>query len=179
MKKLIVLFLSGLMVVEVAFATALPMPPNATYEIGFSPKRGAQEIVISGISNAQSQVLVAAYSFSSKPIAIALLDAQKRGVKVFVVADTEQNNNSYTAVRFLANQGVPVRLNENYPSMHNKYMVIDGRSVQLGSFNYSAVAHNKNAENALLLHGVPDLAKQYAADWQLLWDGGIPVEKRY
>lgn len=179
MKRLIASLLMGLMVAGAAKAAPATMPPDATFEVGFSPNRGALALVLSEINAAKRQVLVAAYTFSSKPVSAALLDAQKRGVKVFVVADTLQNSKSYTAVKFLANHDLPVRMNGNYAAMHSKYMVIDGQTVQLGSFNYSAAANDKNAENALILRGVPALAQQYAADWQRLWDGGTPVEKSY
>lgn len=59
-------------------------------EVGFSPAHGGQSalnVVLDGITNAQSEILVAAYSFTSKPIAAALVDAQERGVTVRVVAD--------------------------------------------------------------------------------------------
>lgn len=63
-----------------------------------------------------------------------------------------------------------MRTNGRYAIMHNKFMVIDERHVQTGSFNYSAAAVNKNAENVLVLLNVPQLAAQYQHQWQLLWD---------
>jgi len=123
--------------------------------------------------------LVAAYSFTSKPISEALLDAHRRGIKVSVVADQKDNKKKYSAVTFLANQDVPVRLNGNYAIHHHKFMIIDGRNVETGSFNYSAAAFEKNAENVLVLRGVPDLAKAYSQEWQRLWDEATPLPKAY
>ena len=150
-----------------------------SYELGFSPKGEALQIIIGGISGAKESVLVAAYSFTSRPVSEALLEAHKRGVKVAVVADQKGNSSQYTAVNFLANHGIPVRLNSNYAIMHHKFMVIDGQSVQLGSFNYSAAAVDKNAENVLLLKDVPDIASRYAKEWNRLWSEGIDVKKNY
>jgi phosphatidylserine/phosphatidylglycerophosphate/cardiolipin synthase-like enzyme len=82
-----------------------------------------------------------------------LLDAHKRGVEVQVVADKKGNSSQYTAVTFLSNQDVPMRLNGRYAIHHHKFMVIDGKHVETGSFNYSAAAADKNAENALGLAG--------------------------
>lgn len=65
---------------------AQAMPAGATFEVAFSPRAGALETVLRGIEGARHSILVAAYSFTSKPIATALLDAQRRGVKVAVVA---------------------------------------------------------------------------------------------
>lgn len=151
-------------------------------EVGFSPANGGQsavKVVLDGISNAQSEILVAAYSFTSKPIAAALVDAQNRGVTVRVVADKKGNSAKYSAVTFLANKGVPVRLNGKYAIMHDKYMVIDGLHVQTGSFNYTQAAVKSNAENALLLRGVPDLAATYTQNFQRLWSEGDTLDAAY
>ena len=158
---------------------AQDVPSGAQYEIGLSPNAGALDLVIKTINTAKSQILVAAYTFTSKPIAIALIEAQARGVKVFVVADEDQNKKSYSAVTYLANEGVPVRLNGGYQSMHHKFMVIDGLNVQLGSFNYSAAASSKNAENVLVLSNVKSAADVYSIEWRRLWDEAIPLVKKY
>ena len=152
---------------------------DVSYELGFSPNGNSLKIVLNGISDAKKSILVAAYSFTSKPVSEALLEAHKRGVKVSVVADLKANSSQYTAVNFLANHGVPVRLNDKYAIMHHKFMIIDGVSVQLGSFNYSSAAVDKNAENALLLKNVNDIASRYTKEWNRLWDEGIDVKKNY
>ena len=163
------LFLSPL------YAPAQPLE----YEVAFSPNGQGLNLIVGAIESSQESILVAAYSFTSKPIATALLDAHKRGVRVQVVADAKGNSGKYTAVTFLANQGVPVRLNSRYAILHDKFMVFDGRHVQTGSFNYSAAAQGKNAENVLLLRNVPELAGKYTAEWGVLWDGGEDLEGKY
>lgn len=155
------------------------MPPGDSYEVGFSPKGGSQDLILRSISSANSSIQVAAYSFSSKPVATSLLEAHKRGVTVQVVADEKSNSQSYSATTFLANQGVPVRLNGKYSIMHHKFMVIDGLHVQTGSFNYSAAAASKNAENVLVIWSAKPLASRYALEWARLWDESTPLEKSY
>lgn len=127
----------------------------------FSASQNALQLVLSTINSARLNIDVAAYSFTSKPVAAALAAAKNRGVAVRVVADEKSNNGKYTAVTFLANQGVPVRLNGRYAIMHNKFMVVDGNTVQTGSFNYTASAVSRNAENVLLIKEVPELAATY------------------
>ena len=149
------------------------------YELGFSPNGKSLQVILHGIAGAKDSILVAAYSFTSKPVSEALLAAHKRGVKVAVVADQKGNSGRYTAVNFLANHKIPVRLNGRYAILHHKFIVIDGTAVQLGSFNYSAAATDKNAENVLLLKNVPGIAAQYAAEWKRLWDEGVDVRPNY
>ncbi|MBI3897516.1 MAG: phospholipase D family protein [Gammaproteobacteria bacterium] len=157
---------------------AQPLPAGATYEVGLSPYGGALDLVLNGIHSARRSIRVAAYSFSSKPIAEALLEAQRRGIDVKVVAD-EKSNRNYSATKFLANQGVPVRLNGNYPIFHHKFMVIDNDTLETGSFNYSKAAAEKNAENVLLLSHVPTLAAKYAGEWQRLWNEAAELKPAY
>ena len=156
-----------------------PVSSQAAIKVNFSPKGKSLNIILDSIKSAKSSILVAAYSFTSKPISTALLEAHKRGVSVQVVADAKSNTSQYSAVTFLANQGVPVRANDRYAIFHHKFMVFDGRHVQTGSFNYSAAAVDKNAENVILLQNVPDIAKIYAQEWQRLWNESKKVKPNY
>jgi phosphatidylserine/phosphatidylglycerophosphate/cardiolipin synthase-like enzyme len=178
MRKILTVFLLAL------FSAVTPaterLPPDAAFDVGFSPRAGALDVVLKGIASAKDSILVATFSFTSKPISTALLDAHRRGVRVQVVADTGGNSSSnYTAVTFLANNGVQVRLNGLYAIFHHKFMVIDGLHVQTGSFNYSAAANSRNAENVIMLWNVKPLADRYTAEWKRLWDEGVTLEKAY
>jgi phosphatidylserine/phosphatidylglycerophosphate/cardiolipin synthase-like enzyme len=63
--------------------------------------------------------------------------------------------------------------------MHNKFLVIDGQTVETGSFNYTKAAAGKNAENAIVIRGVPSVVQAYAAEWTRLWDESEPIAARY
>ena len=73
----------------------------------FSPNGGCTQAVVSALSTAQKSILVQAYSFTSAPIARALVDAKKRGVDVQVILDKTNRSDRYTAATFLANEGIP------------------------------------------------------------------------
>ncbi len=152
---------------------------NASFEAGFSPRGDSLQLVLKAIDSAKKSIHVAAYSFTSKPIATALVSAYKRGVDVQVIADKKSNSGKYTAVTYLANNKVPVRLNGNYPIFHHKFMVIDGTTLETGSFNYSAAAAKKNAENVLVLFNVPAITATYDKEWYKLWNEATPVLPNY
>ena len=149
--------------------------PAADLEAAFSPYGKSLELILSTIKSARESIHVATYSFTSKPVAEALLAVHKRGLDVRVVADKRGNSDKYTAVTFLANQGVPVRLNGKYAIHHHKFMVVDGKHIQTGSFNYSAAAVEKNAENVLVIWNMPELAAQFEHEWNRLWKEGDPA----
>ncbi|HEU5047356.1 MAG TPA: phospholipase D family protein [Rickettsiales bacterium] len=152
---------------------------EATIEIAFSPKMGATDLVVKAIKEAKKSIHVAAYSFTSKPIAQALLDAHKHGIDVEVVVDKSQAKAKYTSATFLANVGIPVRIDYKYAIMHNKFMVIDDDLTELGSFNYTSAAENKNAENVMVIRHNKEVATAYMREWQRLWSESEVYTARY
>ena len=159
--------------------------PNAviaaepTLEVAFSPDGGGTELVVSVIQQAKKTIRVAAYSFTSTPIAKALMEAHKRGVDVQVVLDKSNLSAKYSSATFLANVGIPVRIDSHYAIMHSKYLVVDGDTVETGSFNYSSAAESKNAENVLVIRANPDLAAEYLENWQKLWGESKPYFNKF
>jgi phosphatidylserine/phosphatidylglycerophosphate/cardiolipin synthase-like enzyme len=133
----------------------------------FSPNGGCTDAVVSSLGDARKSVLVQAYSFTSAPIAKALVAAKKRGVDVQVILDKSQRSEKYSGATFLANEGVPVFIDAGHRIAHNKVMVIDGQTVITGSFNFTKAAESGNAENVLLILHAPELAKRYTENWKL------------
>jgi len=150
-----------------------------SFDVGFSPNGQALNLVLKSINSAKTTIRVAAYSFTSKPIALALLNAKNRGVDVQVIADEKSNSRKYSAVSFLANHGIPVRLDGKYPIFHHKFIIIDNNSIETGSFNYSQAAATKNAENVLVLWNVPKIANTYNSEWSHLWLEAEPFNAKY
>jgi phosphatidylserine/phosphatidylglycerophosphate/cardiolipin synthase-like enzyme len=147
-------------------------PPQTGGERGsiqayFSPKGGATEAVVRELDGARRSVRVQAYSFTSQPIAKALLEAKKRGVDVEVVVDKSQRNERYTEADFTANQGIPTFVDDGHAIAHNKIILIDGETILTGSFNFTKAAEERNAENLLVLKGFPDLVRQYEKNYEL------------
>ena len=83
---------------EVGLAAGGAAPANI--QIYFSPKGGCTEAVVDALSKAKSTVLVQAYSFTSAPIAKALTDAHRRGVKIQVILDKSNQTDKYSAATF-------------------------------------------------------------------------------
>ncbi len=146
-------------------STILPHENTCDWLIYFSPRGGCTDAVIRELNKAKSTILVQAYSFSSAPIAKALLNAHKRGVKVEVILDKSQRTQKYSSATFLYNQGIPVKIDGQHAIAHNKVMVIDGETVITGSFNFTKAAEENNAENLLVIRD-RKLAERYTKNWQ-------------
>ncbi|MFZ1935979.1 MAG: phospholipase D family protein [Thermoguttaceae bacterium] len=153
-----------------------PSYPTAV-ELYFSPKGGCTEAVVKELDAAKSTVLVQAYSFTSVPIAKALVEAHKRGVKVQVILDKSQRTEKYSSADFVAHAGIPCFIDAQHAIAHNKVMVIDGATVLTGSFNFTRAAEEHNAENLLVIRDKA-LADKYAANWQAHLDHSEPYAGR-
>lgn len=144
---------------------------SGTVEVFFTPGDGADAAVIDAIGRARQQVLVQAFSFTYRQIAWALIAAGKRGVKVQFIIDKEQVERfSGWLVSKLVEAGIPVFLDAEHEAAHNKVMVIDpdtpGAVLITGSYNFSAAAQFRNAENLLLFRGNDRLTAAYAENWR-------------
>ena len=55
-------------------------------------------------------------------------------------------------------------------------MIVDGETVQTGSYNYTGSASTANAENYQIYYNQPELALLYQQDWQELFNEGTKVQ---
>jgi phosphatidylserine/phosphatidylglycerophosphate/cardiolipin synthase-like enzyme len=137
----------------------------AQIEVHFSPRGGCTEAVVRELDRAAESVYVQAYSFTSTPIAKALVDAHKRGVEVAVILDRSQRTEKYSEADFLLHAGIPTAIDARHAIAHNKVMIVDGAVVMTGSFNFTKAAEESNAENLLVIRH-PALAETYFANWK-------------
>jgi len=146
-----------------------PAPPPVVESNGvsiyFSPRGGCTEAIVGHIKSAKESVRVMAYSFTSAPIAEAILAAKLRGVVVDVVLDKSQATQQYSAATFLHNQGVTPLIDGTHAIQHNKVIIIDERVVITGSFNFSAAAEEKNAENLVIFGNHEEIAAVYTEEF--------------
>jgi phosphatidylserine/phosphatidylglycerophosphate/cardiolipin synthase-like enzyme len=142
----------------------------------FSPRGGATEAVVQALRQATNAILVQAYSFTSAPIARALVGAHNRGLTVRVVLDKSQRTEKYSEADFLIHEGIATLIDSQHAIAHNKVMVLDNYLILTGSFNFTRAAEEYNAENLLILND-PVLAKQYVSNWLLHEAHSEPFER--
>lgn len=161
--------LLSLLLVTLGNAVAAP-----SVQTGFSPEGSALRLVLQTVNEAQQSIRLMGYSFTSPEVARALVQAKRNGVDVRVVLDEHGNRTSASvaAMNTLVNAGIPVRTVSQFKIMHDKVIVVDGQTVETGSFNYTRAAARSNSENAVVLREVPDVAQQYLTHWQSRWDMG-------
>lgn len=139
---------------------------NPVWKVYFSPQGGCTEAIEAELTGARSNIHVQAYSFTSEPIAKALLEAHKRGVVIKVILDKSQRTANYSSADFLAHAGIVTLVDDQHAIAHNKVMIIDDTTVITGSFNFTKAAEFSNAENLLIIRD-RTLAGQYQKNWDL------------
>jgi len=138
---------------------------QAPISVYFSPNGHPTAAIVDVLSKAKTSIHVQAYSFTSAPIAEALKNAHKRGVKVQVILDSSQKSDRYTVATFLKNAGIPVFIDRKHAIAHNKVMIVDENTVITGSFNFTKAAEERNAENLLVIRDV-GVAGEYLLNWE-------------
>ena len=76
-------------------------------------------------------------------------------------------------------EGISMGDTLGYATMHNNFIIVDNAEVELGSFNYTKAAEEKNAENVIVLRNDQAVAKQYQGEWDRLWGESETLAPNY
>jgi phosphatidylserine/phosphatidylglycerophosphate/cardiolipin synthase-like enzyme len=143
-------------------------------EINFSPEDNVATILLTLIQSAQESIYFMAYSFTANDLGDAICQRAADGLAVVGVMDEDQiNSNQGSEYDQFKQAGLDVRRDGNPGLMHHKVIIIDRSIVITGSYNFSASAETSNDENVLIIHSA-DVAAQYLAEFQRVYDQGQP-----
>jgi phosphatidylserine/phosphatidylglycerophosphate/cardiolipin synthase-like enzyme len=131
----------------------------------FSPGGGCTDAIVKEIAAAKHEILVLAYGFTSHAIAQALAEAKSRAVDVHIVLDHSNEKEAHTELPFLLEQKLEPLIDTHHAIAHNKVMIIDGKTLITGSFNFTVQAESHNAENLVIVKGHPELVAAYRFDF--------------
>ncbi len=150
-------------------------PIAAQVRVCFVPAQQCDAPIAAAIHSARQSIRVQAYGFTAPVILGALGDAKERGVDVQVILD--KTNDPLTrrdrppegpklvGAQFTAAMGIPTWIDHRVAIAHNKLIIIDGKTVIGGSYNFTISAEGRNAENVTFIDS-PDVAKLYLANWE-------------
>ncbi|MGL4825740.1 MAG: phospholipase D family protein [Alphaproteobacteria bacterium] len=138
---------------------------NRKIYVCFSPGGNCEQLILKAIFEAKTNIFVQAYAFTSKPVAQALMDAFQRGVQVRVLCDKGQFSMKHSVVHRLQSCGIEVVPDLVRGLAHNKILLIDGKRLLLGSYNFTHAANHANAENLLCIQD-PKLYEIYLKNWE-------------
>ena len=135
-----------------------------------SPKGGTSKELARLIKAAKKEIVVAAYAFSSKYLGQALSAALKRGVKIRVLLDWDNARKAYSIDEWLAGEGIDIRFIEiKRGSMHHKFILIDGKLLITGSYNFTNESEFRNHEAAIFTNNKA-LIQSFVSEFERLWN---------
>jgi len=120
------------------------------------------------LNSARSTLDICVFNITLDEISDTVIDIFKRGVKVRVITDDDQQSGQGSDIQRFRDLGIPVKVDHNPAHMHNKFAVIDNRVIITGSFNWTRQAVLQNQEN-IIIQEVPYLASQFHQRFEYLW----------
>ncbi|MGE0706837.1 MAG: phospholipase D-like domain-containing protein [Planctomycetota bacterium] len=140
--------------------------------------------IIALMQQAQNSIEIDVAHFNSRAIADALIAIHKAKpqVRIEVLVDLGEYADSKSRARDLEKGGIPVRyktyslawVHPRSQLQHHKTILVDGRDLITGSYNWSDTAENSNYENIIVIQGHVSrnkpLAAVFEAEHRRLWD---------
>jgi len=121
--------------------------------------------IVTALANARSTVLVQSYPFINSPIAKALVNAHKRGVKVQVIFQ-DNNFSQKISANYLSRAGIATFIDPEHTTTQQGMMVIDEQTMIAGAEKVQSSA-DANRNDGLRVVSDPKGAKDYLKSWNL------------
>ncbi len=140
-------------------------------EACFSPDENCDEKLRKFILSAKSSLDVAIFDINRKAIVDAIVEMHDK-VKVRLVVNRKLAKDSAPAIARFKENKMFVRVGKQKGIMHNKFVIVDGKRLETGSFNFTNGAADKNQENQVYL-STPSIVERYQQRFQKMWDHGL------
>lgn len=152
----------------------IPIPQDQ--EVCFSPDEACDLKLLKLLQNAKKSIDCAIYDINRDSIVQYLIIASK-SISVRVITDQRQAKGPHSFVGLLIKSGVQVRFGRQRGTMHHKFMIVDGKVLETGSFDYTNHASESNRENQVYLTQSA-IVEKYKKHFDLLWSNGVPAQEK-
>ena len=154
----------------------VPATPNPDITISgtrvetfFSPDDGVAAHVLQVLNDAEESIYFMAFSFTTDELGEAIRSKAENGLTVAGVMEEEQvKSNIGTEYDPFKQAGLDVYVDGNDGQMHHKVMIVDGKIVITGSYNFSNSAETRNDENLVIFHN-EQIADFYLGEFQRVY----------
>lgn len=136
----------------------------------FSPLEGCDLRLVEFIRSAEHSLDVAVFDITHPQIVHELLVASKK-IPVRIVVDKRQSREPHSLVSTLLEAGAKVKYGYQRGIMHHKFILVDEKALQTGSFNYTLNAAFKNQENQVYIED-PSVVKRFKNQFEKMWKEG-------
>lgn len=147
-------------------------------QIGHADPNNSDKYLFKVISSAVNTLDVAFFDIDDPDATQAIIDAKNRGVTVRVVTDTDNLKDKQDptlprkAIEDLKAAGIEVKDDKRQPFMHDKFMIVDNKSVWAGSMNPTTTSMYEHNNNCVFIQS-PELAQNYALRFNDMFNGNF------
>lgn len=99
-------------------------------------------------------------------VAVALVEAQERGVQVLVIVDSANQSTNDTGAAYLYGQGVEVLVDPVHTISGNEVIIIDDATVISGGFNDGPHLNKRHSEHMLLMDGMHEMGAGFLRNFE-------------
>lgn len=147
--------------------------PPLDQETCFSPDEPCAEKLEKFISSATKSIHLAIYSINLENI-VKMLIKKSENVQVQIIVDKLQSKGVKSQVGTLFEAGMNIRYGKQKGIMHDKFVIIDGKMMMTGSFNFTNHASLANQENQVYLAN-PNIVTRYQDRFTKMWDSSVEI----
>lgn len=123
--------------------------------------------LLTAIQEAKKTIQIAMFTFTHPEITEALILAKKRGVSVEAVIDYyTARGASHKILLRMQQENIPLRVSKGQQLLHHKWALIDGKTLLMGSANWTKAAFEKNEDFILWF---PELSAKDQTFMHSLW----------
>lgn len=141
----------------------------------FAPEDEVMAKIIDTVAKSEKSVHFMAFSFTDDDLADKMVLLLKKGVEVSGIFETQGADTAASECKTLVENQAKIGLDGNPYTFHHKVIIVDGKAVIFGSFNFTANADNQNDENLLIIHS-EKLAAQFEQEFQRRFAESTPPQ---
>ncbi len=144
---------------------------SARISVYFAPEDRVERVIRGLLRSARSSVRFMAFTFTSNSLGNELVSLHRRGVAVAGVIEGRGARAAHSEYLKFRVEGIDVKRDGNENTMHHKVIIIDGRIVIMGSYNFTGSADRRNDENILVIE-CPEIAEEFLREFRRVSSAG-------
>lgn len=149
------------------------MSTNKAY---FSPGDDCLNHILELIDGCENSLDICVFTISDDRIKNALLNAHVENVAIRVISDNDKLKDEGSDIKELAQRGISVKIDTTPYHMHHKFMIVDGKILLTGSYNWTRSAARFNQENVLSMQDA-DVISSFQGHFDELWEKCVNLDE--
>lgn len=149
------------------------MSTNKAY---FSPGDDCLNHILELIDGCENSLDICVFTISDDRIKNALLNAHVENVAIRVISDNDKLKDEGSDIKELSQRGIAVKIDTTPYHMHHKFMIVDGKTLLTGSYNWTRSAARFNQENVLSMQDA-NVISSFQEHFDELWEKCVNLDE--